>query len=226
VQNERARKGGYDISLFKLLSDRYPEAVVALRFQYRMNSDIMSLSNTLIYKSQLQCGTDSVAKKRLAIPNISGLDALHVAPDTVSWLRPLFDERYCVSISFFNGSRNVVFLDTYNVPARETRQGDIQQNNVEATLVQHCVEGLLACGITQDQIGVISPYRSQLKVLTHLLRHRRDIETHTVDKYQGRDKDIIIISFVRSNDAQHVRFILLLFEVDDRLAICLKIGDG
>lgn len=43
-------------------------------------------------------------------------------------------------------------------------------------------------------------YRSQLKTIQHLLRHREKVEMHTADKFQGRDKEIIVISLVRSND--------------------------
>jgi len=47
---------------------------------------------------------------------------------------------------------------------------------------------------------VITVYRSQLKIVQHLLRHREKVEMHTADKFQGRDKEIIVISLVRSND--------------------------
>ena len=46
-----------DISLFKRLSERHPHAVVSLEHQYRMNQDIVELSNTLIYEQRLKCGT-------------------------------------------------------------------------------------------------------------------------------------------------------------------------
>ena len=51
-----------DISLFKHLCDAHPTTVVNLEYQYRMNSDIMLLSNTLVYNHRLKCGTPSVAE--------------------------------------------------------------------------------------------------------------------------------------------------------------------
>ncbi len=60
VQNEEARVGGLDVSLFKLLSDTHPESVVNLEHQYRMCEDIMTLSNTLIYNGRLKCGTENL----------------------------------------------------------------------------------------------------------------------------------------------------------------------
>lgn len=55
------------MSLFKLLSDHHTEAVVDLSYQYRMNADIMSLSNTLIYNNRLKCGTEIVANQSLEL---------------------------------------------------------------------------------------------------------------------------------------------------------------
>lgn len=58
-----------DISLFKRLSERHPHAVVSLEHQYRMNQSIMELSNTLIYEQRLKCGTQSVARAVLELPD-------------------------------------------------------------------------------------------------------------------------------------------------------------
>jgi DNA replication ATP-dependent helicase Dna2 len=97
-----------------------------------------------------------------------------------------------------------IFVDTDLVPASDSRVGDLVQNEVEATLVYQVVETLLHCGISQEQIGIISLYRQQIKLLTHLLQHRKEMEILTADRSQGRDKDCIIISMVRSNDAGEV----------------------
>lgn len=77
VKNPEARKGGLDMSLFRRLSEAHPEAVVDLRFQYRMNEDIMLLSNRLIYSDRLQCGNEEVAKSVLRLENRAFLDTLH-----------------------------------------------------------------------------------------------------------------------------------------------------
>lgn len=74
------------------------------------------------------------------------------------------------------------------------------QNEVEAELVYQFTETLIGCGIKEEQIGVISLYRQQIKLLSHLLVNRKGIEILTADRSQGRDKDCIIISMVRSND--------------------------
>ncbi|KAI0718426.1 Dna2-domain-containing protein [Cerioporus squamosus] len=167
-QNKAARKGGLEISLFRRLSDAHPEAVVDLTHQYRMNADIMTLSNKLIYSDRLQCGSDYVAQRGLKLPI----------------------RRIC----------KAVFVDTDNVPARDSRVGDLVENQTEARLVYQITECLLGCGAQEQQIGVISLYRQQLKLLSHVLQDRKGLEILTADRSQGRDKDCIIISLVRSND--------------------------
>jgi len=97
-----------------------------------------------------------------------------------------------------------VFVDTDQVPGHETRVGDLVQNEVEAELVYQFTETLIGCGIKEEQIGVISLYRQQIKLLSHLMVNRKGIEILTADRSQGRDKDCIIISMVRSNDEAQV----------------------
>jgi DNA replication ATP-dependent helicase Dna2 len=100
VRNPEARDGGLDISLFKLLSDTHPQAVVNLEHQYRMCEEIMTLSNELIYNGRLKCGNEMVAKRTLEIPNINGLERLHSS--TVGkgcsgepcWIKDLLAEGY------------------------------------------------------------------------------------------------------------------------------------
>jgi DNA replication ATP-dependent helicase Dna2 len=61
VRRNEAKQKGLDVSLFKYLSEAHPQAIVTLEYQYRMNEDIMTLSNTLIYHNRLRCGTPQVA---------------------------------------------------------------------------------------------------------------------------------------------------------------------
>ncbi|KAI0654950.1 Dna2-domain-containing protein [Cubamyces menziesii] len=193
VKNRAARKGGLEVSLFRRLSDAHPAAVVDLTHQYRMNSDIMVLSNKLIYSDRLKCGSEAVANQTLKLPNAKFLQFLHAnstcRTSKCCWLKTLMSE-----------SCKAVFVDTDQVPARDSRVGDLVENKVEAELVYQITECLLGCGVAQDQIGVISLYRQQLKLLSYLLQDRKDLEILTADRSQGRDKDCIIISMVRSND--------------------------
>lgn len=98
-----------------------------------------------------------------------------------------------------------MFVDTDQIPAKDSRVGDLIENKVEASLVQQLTEALIKGGVRQDQVGIISLYRQQIKRLSHLLEDYEDVEILTADRSQGRDKDCIIISLVRSNDDNNVR---------------------
>ncbi|RAH78431.1 hypothetical protein BO86DRAFT_391830 [Aspergillus japonicus CBS 114.51] len=211
VQNKEAQEGGLDVSLFKLLSDAHPESVVNLEHQYRMCEDIMLLSNNLIYSGHLKCGTPEVAVRSLKIPNINGIKQHHHSqiPPTPNqkqiclgtsqgrcWLRDLVDP---------SAKTRLVNTDTLFAPALDETNGSRIVNPTEAKLCTQLVEAFISCGISARSIGVITFYRSQLSLLKlNLSRHLPDLEMHTADKFQGRDKEIVILSCVRSNADNHV----------------------
>lgn len=198
VRNPAAKKAGLEVSLFRRLSEAHPQAVTDLTYQYRMNEDIMQLSNKLIYSNRLRCGSEAVANRSLVLPNRTFIDNLResgncLCSDGACWLKHLLDEK-CKAI----------FVDTDQVPAFDSRVGDLVQNEVEGKLVYQIAEALLQCGVSQRQIGIMSLYHQQNKLLSHLLQGKNDIEILTADKSQGRDKDCIIISMVKSNETGQV----------------------
>ncbi|KAI6043523.1 Dna2-domain-containing protein [Pisolithus marmoratus] len=198
VRNPAAKKAGLEVSLFRRLSEAHPHAVTDLTYQYRMNEDIMQLSNKLIYSNRLRCGSEAVANRSLVLPDRTFIDKLRksgscLCSDGACWLEHLLDEK-C----------KAVFVDTDRVPAFDSRVGDLVQNEMEGKLVYQITEALLQCGVPQRQIGIMSLYHQQNKLLSHLLQGKNDIEILTADKSQGRDKDCIIISMVRSNETGQV----------------------
>lgn len=209
VRDPEARKGGLDNSLFRILCEKHPQAVVNLATQYRMSEDIMSLSNELIYKGQLKCGTAEIAKQVLHIPDIAGLDKMHPKNDgsfgrckggrSDCWVRDILDE-----------SVRAVFANTDALTAKEAAKSESTLNPTEVAITLQLVLSLLSCGINASEIGIISPYRSQIKAITNKLSASlpanifRQLELHTADKYQGRDKEVIIFGLVRSNDTGNV----------------------
>ncbi|KAI6019257.1 Dna2-domain-containing protein [Pisolithus microcarpus] len=198
VRNPAAKKAGLEVSLFRRLSEAHPHAVTDLTYQYRMNEDIMQLSNRLIYSNRLRCGSEAVACRSLVLPDRTFIDKLRksgncLCSDGPCWLEYLLEEK-C----------KAVFVDTDRVPAFDSRVGDLVQNEVEGKLVYQITEALLQCGVSQRQIGIMSLYHQQNKLLSHLLQGKNDIEILTADKSQGRDKDCIIISLVRSNETGQV----------------------
>ncbi|KAJ3182151.1 Tripartite DNA replication factor [Gaertneriomyces sp. JEL0708] len=212
VRNVEARDNGLSKSLFQILSDAHPEAVVSLEHQYRMNLDIMLLSNTLVYNNQLKCGSAEVARSSLNVPLLDkGVRQFHsygaMLLDTSS--RPLCTGTdNCWLRQLIEPNRKVVFVNTDSVPAAESRPGDLVQNEVEAALVHQTVEALIYAGVEETALGVISPYRSQLRILNRLLKHRSGLAIQTVDKFQGSDKDCVLVSLVRSNASGNVGALL------------------
>ena len=74
VKSVDALNGGLDVSLFKMLCEAHPQAVVNLEHQYRMCEEIMQLSNKLIYDGKLKCGSEQVANQLLKIPKLHATD--------------------------------------------------------------------------------------------------------------------------------------------------------
>ncbi|EXJ58837.1 DNA replication ATP-dependent helicase Dna2 [Cladophialophora yegresii CBS 114405] len=220
VQNKQAMDGGLDISLFKLLSEAQPDCVVSLEHQYRMAEDIMLLSKELVYSGRIKCGNETVAKRMLLIPDLeAGLAAHHFTAS--SWPKSshstqaicVADARCWLQRALVPSSR-CLFLNTDTIApsgtARETAAGARITNAVESILTAQLVTTLIQSGVSPRSIGVITFYRSQLALLKADVKSLAgsvaagEVEMHTADKYQGRDKDVVILSCVRSNDNNHV----------------------
>lgn len=140
------------------------QSVVALRRQYRMCSEIMALPNALVYAGRLEAGSPAVASAALSLPRPAALGA-HPA-----WLRPLLQP----------GVR-VAFLDTDQpegieaaggsaaaggeaaAPGGEVQLREGTMNPGEAAAVAALVGALLDAGVPAAEIGVISPYRAQVR---------------------------------------------------------------
>ena len=213
VQNDEAKEGGLDISLFKTLSDNHPESVVNLEHQYRMCEGLMTLSNTLIYNGRLKCGTQAVANRSTTIPNISALKQHHHNSQSILSIDPKKicpnpNRGSCWLRDLLNPSVNACFVNTDPlVPfSREVLEsgGSRITNPCEATLTAQLVESFITTGVQPREVGVITLYRSQLALIKQSLRHRSGVEMHTADKFQGRDKEVVVLSLVRSNENQTV----------------------
>ncbi|PWN42091.1 hypothetical protein IE81DRAFT_314288 [Ceraceosorus guamensis] len=207
VRNMDARHGGLDVSLFNRLAEAHPTSQVYLTRQYRMNGDIMTLSNQLVYHGRLQCGSAEVENLSLALPKASDALARLRSPNNMTagvsetWLQRVIQP-----------DCKVVFLNTDHLPAPESRVGELVQNEVEAELVCQICAALILGGCEAGDIGVITPLRQQIRLLTNALginatsstptdteKSRKGIEILTADRAQGRDKSVVLVSFVRNN---------------------------
>jgi DNA replication ATP-dependent helicase Dna2 len=175
-----------------------------------MCEDVMALSNNLIYNGRLKCGTPEVASRSITIPKMDALRSHHYSSSTLSpsrkticvgsirgqcWLRDLIEPS--TKVSFVN-------TDTLLPLSREEAKGNRIVNSTEAKICVQLVESLLSVGIPATSIGVMTHYRSQLALLKHGLRGHSDVEMHTADRFQGRDKEVVILSLVRSNESKSI----------------------
>lgn len=178
-------------SLFRTLGENFPESMSELSFQFRMCEDIMLLSNVLVYENRLKCGSPEVADSSLHIPepqNVAQLLLSSTSLEQERWMDRILDPQ-----------NKVLFINHDDIPGYETVVGDKIENTTESRLVFQIVEALTLCGISESQIGVMTLYRSQLRLLMKGLSTKRQIECLTADQFQGRDKDCVVISLVRSN---------------------------
>uniref|UniRef100_A0A452TPH3 DNA replication ATP-dependent helicase/nuclease n=1 Tax=Ursus maritimus TaxID=29073 RepID=A0A452TPH3_URSMA len=192
VLNREARALGMSESLFKRL-EQNENAVVQLTVQYRMNSKIMSLSNKLTYEGKLECGSDKVANAVINLPNFKDVKL------ELEFYADYSENPWMIGV--FEPNNPVCFLNTDKVPAPEQVEKGGVSNITEAKLIVFLTSVFIKAGCKPSDIGIIAPYRQQLKIINDLLFHSslRMVEVNTVDKYQGRDKSIILVSFVRSN---------------------------
>lgn len=186
VSGELETRKGLLVLLFQYLADAFPESVAELRLQYRMNGAIMSLSNHMIYGHNLRCGTKEVEQRKLEF------DDGWRNQEMPLWLKWTIDPNHAV-----------VFLDHDKLGSRTTEKtvGDRHVENFgEAELVRQTVVQLMASGVASSDIGIMALNRGQIQLLERVVGPcGADIEIMTVDRYQGRDKEVVILLFARLN---------------------------
>lgn len=203
--------------MLKRLADKHPECVSQLTYQYRMHEDICQLSNDVVYKGKLKCANDSVATKILKLDNFPYALKHCRNTDSLLWLTKAINP--CNAVTFLDTDKintgsnhseeeSTCFLESSN----NRRSGGSIVNETEAFIVKCLIEGLMTCGLDASSIGVISPFRAQLRLLDEheSIRNwiKEGLEVSTIDRFQGRDKSVIILSFVRSNTKGKVGHLL------------------
>ncbi|MGE5294811.1 MAG: C-terminal helicase domain-containing protein, partial [Solirubrobacterales bacterium] len=84
--------------------------------------------------------------------------------------------------------------------------GESRLNRQEAALVCRKVHGLLDCGVAPADIAVIAPYAAQVRLLREQLAVP-GLEIDSVDGFQGREKEAVVMSLVRSNPQGEIGFL-------------------
>lgn len=200
-----------NVSLFRRLNDKHPDAVVSLTQQYRMAKPIMEFANSLVYNNQLSCGDERTAEQ-----------CLYVEPDDYSklpkWLSAVLDP--AKHLIFINMDPNTGVVDAALPPGTQDYKLETQakggvdpegsrKNVDELNIITKAIRALCKAGVTARDITVLSPFRAQVELFRAHFRKRnvslglRDVSLFTIDQYQGRDNDCVIVSFVRAgNDAR------------------------
>lgn len=182
VLSKTAAKEGFEVSLLERLVHVYGgEVTQLLNVQYRMHHQIMEFSSAQFYDDQL-VGDKSVLKHLL-----SDLDSVDSTELTQS---PL------------------LFIDTAGANWDEELEpdGESKRNPKEAEFIMNKVKQLVESGVSAGDIAVIAPYAAQVRLLRENSAFK-SLEIDTVDGFQGREKEAVLITLVRSNAIGEIGFL-------------------
>lgn len=186
ISEKRAEEAGLGQSLFERLI-YLGHVPIRLEVQYRMNPNLSEFSSNMFYEGSLQ---DGVTVEDRILPN-----------STFPW--PI---------------KNVPMMFWANYGKEEiSTSGTSYLNRVEAMSVEKIITRLFKDGVRPEQIGVVTPYEGQRAFILQCLSlngttmdKKEDyisVEVESVDAFQGREKDFIILSCVRANDPQNIGFL-------------------
>ena len=217
VKSIAALRAGLGKTLMERIAENKPEVVTLLKIQYRMNEEIMRFSSDWFYGGQVESAPQIKYRSILDFDHpitwidtsneenqitIEGEDAPEDSASTSS------------SVSAANQNSDLNFKEQFVGESF----GRINKAEAELTLLT-LAEYFTKIGkqrVLGDSIdvGIISPYRAQVQYLKKLIKkyeffkpYRRLISVNTVDGFQGQERDVILISLVRSNDEGQIGFL-------------------
>jgi len=192
ILSREAEEGGLARTLFERMAGAWEERLVEmLEVQYRMHEGIMAFPGREFYDGRLEAH-GSVRTHTL---RDLGFDEGIVDPD----LRPAVLPE-----------EPVVFVDTSGLEAPERQRTDSssRENPREAELVARLAGAFLRGGVADHDLAVIAPYKDQVDRLRGLIPESADdLQVRTVDGFQGREKEVVILSLVRSNEKDEIGFL-------------------
>jgi len=183
IYSEIAKKKGLGLTLFERLQKILPEeGQTLLRIQYRMHETIMGFSSQQFYKGALEADESVRFHTAEEIPGVQS---------TVLTTKPL------------------IYVDTVGAGYEEAWNDllESRENEGEARLALYLYNQLREAGMPAKSIALLTPYVAQARLLKQLSGHEQGIEIGSIDGYQGREKEAIILSLVRSNEKGEVGFL-------------------
>ena len=215
VKSIAALRAGLGKTLMERIAENKPEVVTLLKIQYRMNDEIMRFSSNWFYKGQVESAPQ--------IKYRGILDYDH----PITWIDTSDEEnQFTIEGDETEGNSSVEgqASSSKNSDLNFKEQfigesfGRINKAEAELTLLT-LAEYFTKIGkqrVLSESIdvGIISPYRAQVQYLKRLIKkyeffkpYRRLISVNTVDGFQGQERDVILISLVRSNDEGQIGFL-------------------
>ena len=180
VLSQTAQQAGLGKSLFERLLNEHGDAVKTLLLeQHRMHEQIMQFASQEMYQGKLR------AHPHNAQVTLSGLLNIQLEAPPVLFVDTAgkgFDESQLTGHASF-------------------------QNEGEAQLIAARAKALVKAGLHEKHIGIVTPYSAQVSCIRALLPEFLALEIDTVDAFQGREKEAILISCVRSNAKQSIGFL-------------------
>lgn len=202
VKCYEALKGGLGRTLMERIADMKPEVVTLLRMQYRMNEDIMRFSSDWFYHNLM------VAAPQVKNRSILDLDI------PITWIDA--NELKMENSELGTINRSGDSKSNQNAPNAPFSISNEAEARFTVLALQAYFELIGRQRVLEERldVGMISPYRAQVQLLRQLVRKneffkpfRSLISINTVDGFQGQERDIIVISLVRSNDEGQIGFL-------------------
>jgi superfamily I DNA and/or RNA helicase len=188
VKSMEADRGGLGVTLFEQVIERLPQTSVMLSRQYRMHEDIMQFSGRRFYADKLEAAPE--VRFHTLGPDFPPLEFIDTAG--------------C-------GFEEVKNEDTLSLSNPEEAALLLRRLAHLFNQISDEVPGLLEQNLS---IGIISPYKDQVRTLREQVQNSpmlsgfsRHLTIHTVDGFQGQERDVMLISLVRSNNRNEIGFL-------------------
>ena len=180
-------------TLFERLSSHYKNAFIKFSVQYRMNEKISELSSKCVYKGEMKCD-ESNKNRRLKIDFNTVKKNKKLKKD---------ENKHYIDFDIFKDVldpyKPVVFIEYNRLFDEKELNKANYVNKIEIGLIKEILNMIKLSNFNFDDIGIITPFLKQEKYLSKELEDIGFKNVYTIDKSQGSEKEIIIISFVKTS---------------------------